>query len=211
MLQICLLALPWLADPALSGPTVSGLGLPFATCARPAAMVIKPNPMSAFSVTSDTDSKAINRWLSRWEKATRYTPDRSRSEQEEFRQRIHAEFNEHTLAAVEKLVGHIHLFGLKKEFDWRIVDQNVDAVCLEATPLDELERLFYGSLRVSLDPETGSPIKLVVIGRNQFPRTVWQSEDSQAIDQIELVHFENDVPPAPNSVVRTADVRVERR
>jgi hypothetical protein len=62
-----------------------------------------------------------------------------------------------------------------------------------------------------LDTSNWNPLKLVVVGRNQLQRTVWQSEEGTTESNIQLVVFEKDVPPPPKSLVRTADAFVEER
>ncbi len=208
MLEICLLALSWMADPAAierSGPNAL---TPLATCARPAVLVTEANTVCALTPARQADSPAITTWLRRWERATRNAPERSRSEREEFRRQIHEEFNEHALAAVEQVVGQVKADQLNELFEWRIVERTRDRVCLEATPRDEMERLFYRSLRISLEADTAIPEQLVIVNRNQLRRTVWQADQDSA-NPIELVHFENDVPPAPKVLLKTANAQVD--
>jgi hypothetical protein len=209
MLKLCVLALAWMVEPKTFESTNSELAPPLATCVRPAVMVIEARTSCAQSPASESDSRQVKKWLIRWENGARELPVRSRSEREEFQQRIHETFNEHTLAAAELLVGHVKAKRLNESFEWRIVEKTRREICLEAIPRDEIERLFYGSLRVSLDTETGVPNQLIIIGRNPMARTVWQPNRRWNPNQIELVHFENDVPPAPLTLVRTADARLD--
>lgn len=209
MLELFLLALPWMADPAYpSGPT-SSVSTSLATCSRPIISVIKPEPISASASTGAIDPAIISRCLQSWELTSRDCLDRSRSEQDEFRRRIHESFNEHTLAAAERLIGRVDASDLKDRFAWRVVSQDLDEICLEAVAKDELERLFYSSVRIWLSAMQGDLQKIVVIGRNQSQATVWQCESPAQKTEIQLVHFENHVPPPPNSIVRTANVRLD--
>jgi len=211
MLEFCLLALPWMADPATSRPAKPVLEPLLATCSRPAAMLIEPQSVTASPAIPNADTTTAIHWLKRWETATKNSPDRSRSARDELRRRVHESFNEHALAAVDQFVGPVKANRLNKNFEWRIAEDNRHDVCLEAMPRDETERLFYGALRVSLDTSNWNPLKLVVVGRNQLQRTVWQSEEGTTESNIQLVVFEKDVPPPPKSLVRTADAFVEER
>lgn len=208
MLEFCLLVLPWMADPAIFERSRSDVTTPLATCVRPAALVFEANTVCALSPRPASDPKLINKWLKRWESATRNVPERSRSERDEFRRQIHENFNEHTLAAAEQLFGQVKANRLNETFDWRIIERTGEQVCLEAIPRDEMERLFYGSLQVSLEAESGIPVQLIIVGRNRNRQIVWQS-DRGLKNEIEMVHFENDVPPAPKTLIKTAEARVK--
>ena len=205
MIENYLIAIAWICDPAFVGKP----SMAIATCARPAAGVVQAQ--QTFAMTSDTFSVTTspNCWLTHWQNATRFNPERSRSEQEEFRRCAHESLNEHTLAAVELFIGQIQAKKLDELFHWRILHSHFDIVCLEATPRDETEQLFYGALQISLNVNSGCLEKLVVVGRNQVERTVWKTDRLQTANRIELVHFENDVPPSPDSVIRMANSRVE--
>lgn len=209
MLEFILFALPWMADPTLTGSLPREVNPTITTCARPAAVVIESKSACASARTNQTERNTTNAWLTRWEIATQDLPDRNRSAREVFRSQIAEAFNEHTGAAAEQLVGRVTADQLNKVFHWRIVESDQEHVCLEAVPRDEFERLFYGSLRISLNSANGNPEELIVIGRNRVPRVVWQPDRVRTDKQIELVHFESDVPPAPVSFIRTADVRIE--
>ena len=133
MLEFILIALPWMADPARTGPLPhkdvmqcsnhrSRHVRPVATNEmKPDATIVRP---AAMADANRTDSSTIQTWLRRWENATRSLPDRSRSEQEEFRRRILDSFNEHTDAAAKQFVGRVDERSLTENFDWRIVENN---------------------------------------------------------------------------------------
>jgi len=209
MFEFSLFALFWAADPAAIQPARYDVVKPFATCIRPAMIVVEPNTVCAVPSPRSLDTRSIAIWLRNWERATRNSPESSRSQREDFRRRIHEEFNEHTAAAVEQFVGHVKESRLTETYDWRIVEQTGEQVCLEAIPRDETERLFYGSLQVMLAADSGTPERLVVVSRNRSLRMVWQSEPRLEDARIHLVNFEDGVPPAPNALVRTADSRVD--
>jgi hypothetical protein len=216
MFELCLLAIAWGLDPVAIQPRERSVVISAATMVRPAALVAEPGPACACSTTNLSDPQMASTWLRRWEQASRKVPEFSRSQREEFRHRLHDEFNEHTSAAVEQLLGRVKEHSLTENFEWQIAAKNGDQICLEAIPHDPLERLFYGSLRVSLDVTNGTVQKIVVIGRNQIQRVVWQAdglqdENRNHEDRIQLVQFEDGVPPAPSQTLRTAGSRFERR
>ena len=61
-------------------------------------------------------------------------------------------------------------------------------------------------------PTNGTAEKIVVIGRNQTQRIVWQAENRQDDDRVQLVQFEDPVPPpAECETLRTANSPLEQR
>ena len=209
MLTICLLTLSLTADPKAVESTRPAAVLPTATCSRPLIKVTEPSNVSAVSPSEIAESLAIVTLLRRWERSSQNRAEWSRSEREEFRQRMKANFNEHSVAAVEQLTGHLEHDWLCETFAWRLADRSPDQICLEGTPRDETERLFYGSLRVWLNADRGVPEQIVVVTRNQVHRVAWQSDVYLKNDHVQLVRFENEVPPAPKAVVKTANARIE--
>lgn len=209
MLEFCLLALPWGVDPAIAVRSNPDSVPPIATCVRPAVMVAEPNTVCSLSMSRIADVPIIEAALQHWEIATKNAPEKSRSDREEFRRKILEEFNEHTAVAVELLAGRIRQRQLLEAFNWRLIEKTAERVHLEAVPKDETERLFYGSLRVSIEPDKGVLDQLIVVTRNHSHRIVWQAERPDKRNRIQLVRFENAVPPSPKSLLRTADSRVD--
>ena len=209
MLEFCLLALPWVIDPALVQRTGREIAAPMATCVRPAMMVVEPNLVCASSKIHLSEMSAVSNCLRRWEHATTQTPERSRSQREDFRRRMQEDFNEHTAAAIEQLMGRVHEKSLTAIHEWQFVERTGDCIFLEAIPKDETERLFYGSLRVSIVAESGILEQLTVVDRNHSHRIAWRSERPVKDERIQLVRFENGIPPAPNAPLRTANLRVD--
>lgn len=204
---LCLLALSWVADPAAPYP-----GQPpsvAATCVRPAIGIVTADSNCAIKCDTAFGSVPTKPWLTRWERATRDVSDRSRSERDEFRRQRKEVFNEHVLAAVEYLTGRVKAAELDQTYTWRMVDQSPQTVSLEGIPRDELEQLFYASVRVTLSSRTGTLEELTIISRNQPPRIAWQPVSPTTENSIELVRFENGVPPSPSAPIRTADVRTD--
>jgi hypothetical protein len=135
--------------------------------------------------------------MKRWETASHAVRDHSRSQREELRRTVHQEFNEHAAAAVEQMVGRITLTTLTQLFDWRIVEINQQQVSLEAIPRDSTERLFYRSLRVVLSADDACLRKVGVVSRKDVFQVVWQADNPQENHAVQLVRFEDEVPPAP--------------
>lgn len=210
MLELTLLAIAWGVDPVVIEPRERSVMNSAATMFRPAAILVQPRPVCAVPATL-TGNAVTFTCLSRWEQASRGTAETARSQREEFRRRLHDEFNEHTAIAVEQLLGRVKVQNLVDSFDWRFIERKGDQVCLEAIPRDQIERLFYGSLRVSLDAASWTAQSIVVINRNQIERIVWQSDNPPVADLVRLVQFEDGVLPAPSETLRTANSRVEER
>jgi hypothetical protein len=172
-------------------------------------MMAEPNPACAYSKPATSDPQVITSVLKRWEQATLTVPEMIRSQREEFRRRLHNEFNQHTAEAVELLVGRVEVRVLIDLFEWQVAETDVERVCLVATPKDLTERLFYGSLRVSLNTATGIADKIVVVGRNQSARIVWQADGERQNKQVQLVQYEDVVPPAPTETLKAVSLRFD--
>ncbi len=209
MFEFCLLVLLWTVDPNIVERSARNVAEPISTCARPPVRVIDPSSDHVSSRHRVTDEREIAVRLRRWERATRDTPAWSRSQQEEFRSSIQRDFNEHTTVAAEQFVGLVNLKWLNETYNWRILERSDHRVILEAIPRDETERLFYGSFRISLSANDGSPDSIVLTGRNQNQQTIWKSDRQPNTEVIHLARFENDVPPAPRLLLRTANARVD--
>ena len=211
MLKFCLLAIFWMSDPSTTLRTGSSASLVQATCVRPAALVSEASLPCASIAIGHTSACSATQWLERWKNSVNQQPDRSRSEREEFRRCVREAFNEHTVAAAEMLVGRVDFDRLVDTFDWRVIESNHEWTCLEAVPKDDMERLFFRSLRMTLDGKDGVPRQLVIVGRNQLVQTVWKDRRIERENSIELVRFENEIPPSPKQLIRTADSQVEYR
>lgn len=215
MLESFLLTIAWGLDPGAIEPGErQATTMSAATIVRPAALLAEPRPSCAFSTMTNAKPILVSTRLKRWEQATQNSPEMTRSQKEEFRRRLHVEFNAHTAAAVEQLLGRIDERRLAELYEWRIAETNGDLVCLEAIPKDSTEQLFYGSLRVWLHAANGTAEKIVVVSRNQIQRIVWRAEgekDEHDEHPVQLVQFEDDVPPAPSETLRTANSRLEQR
>jgi hypothetical protein len=209
MLEFCLLALPWAVDQTSVKRIGRDSDAPLITCARPEARMPLPSAVHAMTASLAAPADEIGTWLSKWERATRRVPERGRSQREEFRRSIHQQFNEHTAAAAERLVGHVNAESLREAYDWRIVERTRDRVCLEGIPQDETDRLFYGSLRVVLHAGSGRPHELAVVARNEHLRTVWRRDRPVDADPIQLAGYESDIPPAPKPLPGTVSMRFD--
>lgn len=206
MLESCLFILLWTADQTIAGN--SNTSTSTLTCSRPAALVFEVEPVCA-GVVQKLVPPSTSSLLQRWELNTKRRPDLNRSEREEFQRRIRQEFNEHTVVAAEQFIGRINANLLEQAFDWKIVEVRPERLLLEASPHDELERLFVGSFRVTLNVQSGLPTELVVFGRDRQHRMAWQSIRPDETSKLKLVHFEGSIPPAPIVVLNNVNVRVE--
>ena len=203
MFESCFLLLTWSVDPAAIERR------PVATCVRPTARVAKPEDVYALLESRTSETEQIANLLKRWERSTADQPEWSRSMQEEFRRTIVREFNEHAAAATLQFIGPVRSDQLSKMFDWTVVAQTDADLTLEAIPHDEMDRLFFRSIRVLLIMDVGTPRQILVIGRNQRQQLVWKSEGNDDHGRVQFVNFEDKIPPTPNPVVRTADARFE--
>ena len=209
MFEFCLLSLTWQIDP-VSVDTSTRYGTnTISTCVRPIIKTVEPDAGHAKFLKPGDETAEILLWLKKWEASTAGQPAWSRSRLEEFQQSIQQEFNKHTAVAAEQLIGQVNSDRLKDTFQWGIAERTDGSVVLEAFPYDETDRLFYRSFRISLSVNTAAPDKIVVIGRNQLQRIVWQSGQRPNSNRIQLVNYEEEVPPAPIRVLRKAESRVD--
>ena len=209
MLEFCLLSLTWQLEPVHVESSTRNGSATISTCSRPLVKTVEPDAGHATFLNRNADVTEISFWLKKWEQSTSGQPLWSRSRQEEFRQTIQREFNEHTAVAAEQLVGPVRTDWLKETFQWSIVERTDQRVTLEAIPCDEIDRLFYRSFRISLNANDAVADRIIVVGRNQLQRIAWQSGQRSNADRIQLVNYEEDAPPAPIRLLRTADSRVD--
>ncbi len=209
MFEFFLLSLIWQLDPVPVEKSTRIRSNTISTCARPLAKTVEPDSGHATFLRSGDEVAEISSWLKKWEASTNGQQAWSRSRLEEFQQSIQREFNKHTAVAAEQLIGQVDSDRLKEAFQWSIAERTDGRLVLEAFPYDETDRLFYRSFRISLNVSDTVPDRIIVVGRNQLQRMVWQSGERSDADRIQLVNYEEHVPPAPIRLLRTADSRVD--
>ena len=175
-----------------------------ATCVRPMGHTVTPPGPCAVSGVSNSVADC-SPFLTRWELASRKQVNRNRSEVEQLHQRLRQEFNGHATAAAESMLGVVDANDLQSQFDWQLTDGTVTTVSLTATPRDEVERLFYETIEITLDRKTGQPLRLAIQLKNQSRQTAWLPPSHHSDNQIRVVRFENEIPPSPAALIRTAD------
>ena len=157
-----------------------------ATCARPVAKLVAPKIEHSAGATRSTDCRQIALWLRRWERTSQHQPTFSLARRDVLRHRAETHVNVHAATALEQLAGRIEVIKLREAFAWSIVDRDAGQVCLEATPRDETEHLFYGSIRVWLDETDGALNQLQVINRSGETRFVWKNDVAPESSPIQL-------------------------
>ena len=207
MLELCLLTLPWVFDPTNAGAAPKSVSRSISTCAQVTAHRVIPNPVTAELDPAMTTDEELSRRLRQWEVATRDAAEWSRSQREEFRRLTRKNFNEHTATAAEQLIGSVAADWLKEKYSFQVLERSSQQIRLEAVPRDETEQLFYGSLRISLSTISGNLEKLVVVQRNQQQKVAWLAEPESITDVIQLVRFDQEIPPSPPALLQTADRR----
>jgi hypothetical protein len=137
-----------------------------------------------------------------WEAASKQQDVPSRSQRENLRLRVSTSLNGHAAIAAEKLVGTVAAAQLQEQFNWRLIEQAGRQVCLEASPKDETERLFFGSIRVWLDPSSWRIEKLQVADRQGTTRVGWLVEPviTTAAYVSTAAAVDDGIPPAPDVV-----------
>jgi len=157
-----------------------------ATCSRPAAKLVAPKIEHAAGATRSTDCRQIALWLRQWEQTSRQRPVLSLARRDVLRHRVETHANAHAATAIEQLTGRIEVAKLRETFAWTITDRDADRVCLEATPRDETEQLFYGSVRAWLDEKDGALNQLQVIDRFGETRFVWRNNTASEPSPIQF-------------------------
>lgn len=209
MLEYCFLPLSWNVDPVGMDRSNRNVSRTISTCTQPVARVVERETLSASLPRQLSVALEIAWWLKRWERSTSERPEPSRSHQEDLCRTIQQELNLHAATATLQLIGPVRADRLTDLYDWTIAEQNNERIILEAIPRDEMDRLFYRALRVSLAQDDGTPEQINVIRRNQQSQIVWKSNEHANGDVIRVVHFEEDLPPPPEPLVRTANLQID--
>ena len=174
--------------------------MPLVTCARPVAKLVAPQIEHVAGATRSTDGHQITLWLRRWEQTARRRPALSAARRDVLRHRVETNANAHAAMALELMTGPLDVTRLRESFVWTITDRDAGRIQLEATPRDETERLFYGSIRVSLDESDGTLNQLQVVNRSSETRFVWKNEFTPEPSRIRLVSATDDSPAPINGV-----------
>lgn len=160
----------------------------------PVAVVAVPSPHQASSQEVDPVDTLLNRWSAAGIRKT--VP--WRAERENLRFHVTNRLNGHAATAMEALLGQIDARRLRESHNWRIAETVNWETCLEATPKDETDRLFYHSIRVWLQSSTGHLVKLQAIDRHGEPTAHWLAPESTELAYILPGHMIDDgVPPPP--------------
>lgn len=114
---------------------------------------------------SPPTSIQITDWLRRWERVSQDYPALPLTRRDLLRHRVSLAVNAHAATAVEQLAGQVQVTQLRETFAWTIITRDARQVCLEATPQDETEQLFYGAVQVWLDVTSGTLDELRVTDR----------------------------------------------
>ena len=180
---------------------------------RPAAPPPPPNVVAPGRNHSDVAKPRavigdVASILGCWEAASKQQDVPSQSQRENLRLRVSTSLNGHAAIAAEKLVGTVDTAQLQEQFDWRLIEQAGRQVCLEASPKDETERLFFGSIRVWLDPSSWRIEKLQVADRQGIERVNWAAEpvifnvaEIEKVAHVETVSAVDDVVRPPRRFV----------
>lgn len=160
----------------------------------PVAVVAVPSPHHAGLLEVDPVDTLLNRWSAA---GTRKTVP-WRAERENLRFHVTSRLNGHAATAMEALLGQIDARRLRESYDWRIVETVNWETCLEATPKDETDRLFYQSIRVWLQSSTGKLVKLQAFDRHGEPTAHWLAPETNELAYVLPGHMIDDgVPPPP--------------
>ena len=161
--------------------------MPLVTCARPVTKLVVPKIEHVAGAARSSDCHQIALWLRRWEQTARHRPALSAARRDVLRHRVETNANAHAARALELMTGPLDITRLRESFAWTITDHNAGHVCLEATPRDETERLFYASIRVWLDETDGALNQLQVTDRFGETRFVWRNNVAPESSPIQFV------------------------
>ncbi len=167
-----------------SGPVAA---VSFATCVRPAAKSVVPMIEHVVGAAQSADFDRITEWLRRWERVSQDHPALSLTRRDLLRHRVSLAVNAHAATAVEHLAGQVQATKLRETFAWTVITRDAHQVCLEATPQDETEQLFYGTIQVWLDVTSGALDELRVTDRLGQTRITCQHERTTQPFPIRLV------------------------
>ena len=211
MLEIGFLMLVWNLDPVPKNDLRPRVSRSITTCIHPTIKNVEPEKNCVSGSVARVDHLEIESLLSRWEESTRQQSPLSRSQMEELQHAVGQQFNQHTAADLIPLIGPVRADRLQDRYQWAVVQRSRGSITLAAMSRDEMDRLFYHSVIVSLSLAQGLPEQIDVRGRNLQQQLVWKSQRksdfSRAGNQIQLVGFEQDLPPTPQAVRTTEDAR----
>lgn len=158
-----------------------------ATCVRPTAKCVVTKIEHVAGATQSADIDQITDWLRRWERVSQDYPALPLTRRDLLRHRVSLAVNAHAATAVEQLAGQVQVTQLRETFAWTIITRDARQVCLEATPQDETEQLFYGAVQVWLDVTSGALDELRVTDRLGQTRITCQHERTTQAFPIRLV------------------------
>jgi hypothetical protein len=166
------------------------------TIGHPSANVVAPPRHHA--TAADSQAATALALMSRWEKvATRNTVP-WRAEREILRFHVTNRSNGHAATAMERFLGQIDVRQLRESHDWQIVETANWETCLHATPKDETDRLFYGSIRVWLNTASAQLVRLQAFDRHGEPTAHWSAPEANDLAAVlPGVLGDDGIPPAP--------------
>ena len=159
----------------------------FATCVRPTVKCVALKIEHAAGAVQSADFDQITDWLRRWEQVSQDHPALSLTRRDLLRHRVSLAMNAHAATAVEQLAGQVQATKLRETFGWTVITRDARQVYLEATPQDETEQLFYGTIQVWLDVTSGALDELRVTDRLGQTRVACQHERTTQAFPIRLV------------------------
>ena len=169
-----------------------------ATCVRPTAKSVVTKIEHVAGAAQSADFDQITDWLRRWERVSQDHPVLSLTRRDLLRHRVSLAMNAHAATAVEHLAGQVQATKLRETFAWTVITRDARQVYLEATPQDETEQLFYGTIQVWLDVTSGALDELRVTDRLGQTRITCQHERTTQPFPIRLVSAsEEDVGYSP--------------
>lgn len=162
------------------------------TIAAPAPRVVTPELHYAHAARPRATVGDVDSMLECWAWATKQNEPLSASHKESLRLSVTTALNRHAAMTVERLSGAIDPELLRSQFEWKLIaSPNENSVCLQASPTDETERLFYGSVVASLNAWT------------------WQLERLQVTDRNGKVAVDRTAPAAERAIITAAYVPKE--
>lgn len=113
--------------------------------------------------------------LNEWEFASRHLLGVGPMEHRRLYKAHHATHSAHEIAVLNDFRGPVTAADLKRRFDWSLQGRGRETV-ITGIPQDEVERLFFQKVAVTLDPETHLPKSVGFLGRDSK-----QSDEALAV------------------------------
>ena len=167
-----------------------------------------PTPIvpSSHAIPRSAIPDNVDSAMARWAEASIQQGLPARSGQDALQLAFEKQINRHAADAATGMLGPINIARLKEQYTWKLTTGAGKPLCLEAIPQDDVDRLFFRSIRVWLDSRS-QVTQIEVASRDGEQQAHWIA--GPAMTDREALS----IPPLHDAIAampaRTAKARVE--